>query len=169
MTIDEAINHAREVAEGCPAEDRQCAYQHDELADWLEELKAYKATGLTPEEIAKYKQLEKEGRLVVMACKVGDTVYVLGEHRIIECMIDEIYLDEKNAIEYLVWFDCDYDCDGCPFYDWDQDPDSDESSCSRGELSIKYSDLRKDVFLTRAAAEAALAVRKGEPNEADSV
>ncbi len=51
MNIDEAITHAREVAEGCPAEDRQCAYQHDELAEWLEELKAYKATGLKPEEI----------------------------------------------------------------------------------------------------------------------
>ena len=45
MTIEEAIEHAREVAEGCPAEDRQCAYQHDELADWLEELKAYRKLG----------------------------------------------------------------------------------------------------------------------------
>ena len=45
MKIEEAIAHAREVAEGCPAEDRQCAYQHDELADWLEELKAYRKLG----------------------------------------------------------------------------------------------------------------------------
>jgi len=51
MNIDEAITHARQVAEGCPVKDRQCAYQHDELADWLEELKAYRATGLKPEEI----------------------------------------------------------------------------------------------------------------------
>ncbi len=171
MTIDEAITHAREVAEGCPAEDRQCAYQHDELADWLEELKAYKATGLTPEEITKYMHLEKEERLVVMSCKAGDKVYVLGEHRIIECNIVEIYLDEKNAIEYLVLFDCGYDCDGCPFNDWIQDPDSGDFSCSGeyGESFIKDSDLGKNVFLTRAAAEAARAVRKGEPNEADSV
>lgn len=54
MTIEEAITHAREVAEGCPAEDRQCAYQHDELADWLEELKAYRETGLTPGDIANW-------------------------------------------------------------------------------------------------------------------
>lgn len=45
MNIEEAIAHARKVAEGCPAEDRQCAYQHDELADWLEELKAYRKLG----------------------------------------------------------------------------------------------------------------------------
>lgn len=93
MNIEEAIAHAREVAEGCPAEDRQCAYQHDELADWLEELKAYREIGQTPEEIhklisidrwndavekewLKYLQMEKEGRLVVLPCRVTDTVYI---------------------------------------------------------------------------------------------
>ena len=93
MNIEEAIAHAREVAEGCPAEDRQCAYQHDELADWLEELKAYRETGQTPEEIhklisidrwndavekewLKYLQMEKDGRLVVLPCRVTDTVYI---------------------------------------------------------------------------------------------
>ena len=53
MKIEEAISHAREVAEGCPAEDRQCAYQHDQLADWLEELMAYRATGLSAADIQK--------------------------------------------------------------------------------------------------------------------
>ena len=93
MTIEEAIANAREVAEGCPAEDRQCAYQHDKLADWLEELKAYRETGQTPEEIhklisidrwnnavekewLKYLQMEKDGRLVVLPCRVTDTVYI---------------------------------------------------------------------------------------------
>ena len=51
MTLDEAIRHCREVAEGCPGGDRQCGYQHDQLADWLEELKAYRATGMTPERV----------------------------------------------------------------------------------------------------------------------
>lgn len=51
MSIDEAITHAHEVVEGCPAGDRQCAYQHDKLVDWLEELKAYRETGLTPEDV----------------------------------------------------------------------------------------------------------------------
>lgn len=37
MNIQEAIAHARQVAEGCGT-DRDCAYQHDKLADWLEEL-----------------------------------------------------------------------------------------------------------------------------------
>ena len=47
MDLNEAIQHAREVAEGCPAGDRDCAYQHDRLVDLLEELKAYRATGLS--------------------------------------------------------------------------------------------------------------------------
>lgn len=103
MTIEEAIEHAREVAEVCPAEDRQCAYQHDELADWLEELKTYRETGLTPEEIADfrenyrimvaqfadYKAAEVEGRLVVMPCKAGDLLYEvdLPEYGVITCKV----------------------------------------------------------------------------------
>lgn len=103
MTIEEAIEHAHEVAEGCPAADRQCSYQHDQLADWLEELKAYRDTGLKPKDIIsavdmarvactlhelnaytdlgpidhlrELVQAEKAGRLVVLPCKVGDTVY----------------------------------------------------------------------------------------------
>ena len=57
MTIDEAIAHAREVAKrnreqwkNCPADRRdiehqtceQCAEEHDQIAEWLEELKFLK-------------------------------------------------------------------------------------------------------------------------------
>ena len=71
MTIDEAISHAREVAE-CQkmsarliednayipeSVDKEaitygntiCANEHEQLAEWLEELKQYRAIG-TPEE-----------------------------------------------------------------------------------------------------------------------
>ena len=91
MTIDEAIAHAREVAEGCPAENRDCAYQHDKLAEWLVELKAYRETGLKPEEIADFREMYREmaakfadykaaevtGQLVVFPCRVTDTVYII--------------------------------------------------------------------------------------------
>lgn len=42
MELQEAIEHAREVADRCESGNRECAYQHDKLADWLEELKAVK-------------------------------------------------------------------------------------------------------------------------------
>ena len=52
MTLDEAIVHAREVASR-KFDDRvhciRCAEEHEQIAEWLEELKAYRAIG-TPEE-----------------------------------------------------------------------------------------------------------------------
>lgn len=58
MTLDEAILHAREVAErnrkqykNCPSDRtdiryqtcEECAEEHEQLAEWLEELKSYRA------------------------------------------------------------------------------------------------------------------------------
>lgn len=81
MTIDEAISHAREVAE-CQKmsarliEDNEyipesvdkeaiiygntiCANEHEQLAEWLEELKQYRAIG-TPEECRAAMEKQKE-------------------------------------------------------------------------------------------------------------
>ena len=56
MTLDEAIAHAREVAEeqrkACdlawvwdnPDNIKKCAEEHKQLAEWLEELKSYRAS-----------------------------------------------------------------------------------------------------------------------------
>ena len=48
MTIDEAINQAREVASR-KFDDKvhciRCAEEHEQLAEWLEELKAYREIG----------------------------------------------------------------------------------------------------------------------------
>lgn len=70
MTIDEAIIHAREVASeqkrrsgACVQNDSECdkfstclkcAEEHDQLAEWLEELKMYKS--LAPRELVSEKQ-----------------------------------------------------------------------------------------------------------------
>ncbi len=97
------------------------------------------------------------GRLVVLPCKVGDTVYVIGERLCRACMIQEAYILDDKDVEYLVTFGCDDDCDGCPFNNWHQDP-SGEYSCD-GEYcnaSIKKSQFGKTVFLTREEAERCL-------------
>ena len=66
MNIDEAITHAREVASRM-FDDRvhciKCAEEHEQLAEWLTQLK-------------EYQQLEEQDRLIKLPCKVGDTVYV---------------------------------------------------------------------------------------------
>ena len=52
MTLDEAITHAREVASR-KFDDRvhciRCAEEHEQLAEWLEELKQYKEIGTVEE------------------------------------------------------------------------------------------------------------------------
>ena len=64
MTIDEAIAHAREVAKNkmaeyqnhydkdahyYPRQCKKCAEEHEQLAEWLEELKVYREIGTVEE------------------------------------------------------------------------------------------------------------------------
>lgn len=114
LTLDEAIKHAKEVAdmnyndaEKFDSNDSvenymkanciKCAEEHEQLAEWLEELKSYKDIGTLKElkelkengtftglelaklaimqkELKEYKDLEKHGLLVRLPCKVGDMV-----------------------------------------------------------------------------------------------
>ncbi len=78
LTLEEAIKHAKEVAEknyrGADFESInsvdddiktnciKCAEEHMQFVKWLEELKSYK-------------DLEEQGLLVRLPCKVGDTVW----------------------------------------------------------------------------------------------
>lgn len=80
LTLEEAITHAKEVAEknyrGADFESIdsvdddiktnciKCAEEHMQLAEWLEELKSYK-------------DLEEQGLLVRLPCKVGDDLYCI--------------------------------------------------------------------------------------------
>ena len=43
MTLDEAIEHAKEVA--CSCKNKECAEDHRQLAQWLEELREYRKAG----------------------------------------------------------------------------------------------------------------------------
>ena len=85
MTIDEKINRLRESTEkyrananaepqnSFEAEAKKVAEHEAEknkqLADWLEELK-------------RYRDLEEQGRLLVLPCRVGDTVYEILEETV---------------------------------------------------------------------------------------
>lgn len=76
LTLDEAIKHAKEVAKTNLAEATynfpdlkeyydncsECANQHNQLAEWLEELKSFK-------------EAEEQGLLVRLPCPIGTTVW----------------------------------------------------------------------------------------------
>ena len=133
-----------------------------------DEIKLYDAVksieGIVPfDRLLELACADKAGRLVVLPCKTKETVYVVGEKRIMECFIAEAYIDDARGLEYMVSFDCDNDCDGCPFNSWRQDY-SGEYSCDGeyGDGCILGSDFGKTVFLTREEADAALAQKGGE-------
>ena len=104
---------------------------------------------------------DRAGRLVVLPCKGGDTVWAVSG-KIIKCEIEETYLYDGGGIEYFVTFDCDgADCKGCPFNRWEQDCSGERyCKCEYGCSSFKDSDIGKTVFFTHEEAEAALEAMK---------
>ena len=116
MTLEEKINRLREATEkyrkntnaepqnSFEAEAKKVAKHEAEknkqLADWLEELK-------------RYKDLEEQGRLLVLPCRVGDTVYeileetvpnhyfYISEHKVQDVSVKAIkYADEWEQYDY---------------------------------------------------------------------
>lgn len=163
-----------------------CEVEPAGVREMMDRLAAYEDTGLMPDEIKsmqgehfsglemaklhsalmelkKYQEADKDGRLVALPCKAGDTVWA-ASGKIIKCEIEEMYLCDGGGIEYLVTFDCDgADCKGCPFNRWEQDCSGERyCECEYGCSSFKDSDIGKTIFLTREAAKAALEATKNE-------
>lgn len=146
ITKSEAIEAACNAVELFPSE-------YHEIENAINRLAEYEDTGLEPEKIVLLKNIvddafsdkpeftehirellraEKDGRLVILPCKVGDTIYRRGDP------IKKIYEWEIVCIEMFE--------DETIFID-----DSDNE--------FAKGDIGKTVFLTRDEAEAAL---KGE-------
>lgn len=107
------------------------------IAKAFDRLAAYEETGLEPEELA---QAEKEGRLVVLPCDVGDKLYdvTLGEVR--EKIVISLSMLLSKSVNHLVIH---------------------TENFRNAVTSYELQDIGKTVFLTREAAEAALEERKG--------
>lgn len=48
------------------------------------------------EKLAMYEDLEEQGRLLKLPCRLGDTIYILNQKRIIPLEICEIYFDSHG-------------------------------------------------------------------------
>ncbi len=120
-----------------------------------ERLKAYEDTGLSPEKVSWMKEVveaafdndtsrierahnlhvaDKEGRVIVLPCKVGDTVYFALLGRIIEKQVFSIVSFSNSTRIY---------CDGTSEY-------------------FRPEDIGKTFFLAREEAEKALAEMEGK-------
>ena len=100
--------------------------------------------------------------VIVPPCKVGDTVYVISETRAKETKVDTIQIGSRNKVIF-VNFECDDDCEGCPFEAWSQSYCG-EWDCGNqyGFAEIKADDFGKTVFLTKEEAEQALKEKGNE-------
>ena len=108
MTLEEKINRLRAAEKRLRkhlSEDefgvvRRTAEGFGKEADWLEELK-------------RYRDLEEQGRLLVLPCKVGDTVYeileetvpnhyfYISEHKVQDVSVKAVkYADEWEPYDY---------------------------------------------------------------------
>lgn len=102
LTIEEAIKYTKDVARknrinkekntiiipNSFISSNDCADKYGQVAKWLEELKSYK-------------DLEEQGLLVRLPCKVGDTVYVPTRNFISELRIIMISVDMHGT--YFRW------------------------------------------------------------------
>lgn len=161
MTVAEAINRACDEAEkfdeACRVA-RQQAEAVNELCAWTDELKDYRETGLTPEEVtalqASNQELKKEalpilqakvqGRLAELPCRLGGTVYA-------NFALRGDYLREKDK---------PYPCE-VVFIGLSKEPFLHIQFKNGRVFPVKFCEVGKTIFTTREAAEAALKEQEG--------
>ena len=147
LTIDEIIEHCDRKAEiyekACGVKYLETAFmgngikeywEHKQVAEYLKKLK-------------EYKDLEKQGLLLRLPCKVGDTVYQISENFIEPCTVETIFLGnymDRNG-NYCNMAEIYYDRDDCPYV----------------STEIYFTDIGKTVFLTKSEAEAKLKEMEG--------
>lgn len=138
-----------------------CQYQ----ANFVDRLAAYEDTGLTPEQCENAKTIiesafsddtskaerirellkaDKDGRLVVLPCKVGDTVYKIFKERT-KCSAYGECFSESSCCG------CECKCDSTIQY-----VIRPIQATTLSSLALYIGDIGKTVFLTREEAEAAL-------------
>lgn len=134
--------------------DRLAAYEDtgmmpEEIKDIIEMFHSYRhiCAGLEPEQVEELAQAKKDGRLVVLPCKLGDRVYTLSNEGV----------NPKWVAEFMI---C-HVIDGCPSL-WAKLACTYESK----EFVQCTKEIGKTVFLTIEEAEEALKM-EAKQNETD--
>ncbi len=80
MTLDEAIWHCNDKSD-CT----ECGMEHKQLADWLKELRTFK-------------DLEEQGLMLKLPCKLGDTVYATFGGKVSKQIVRGILLRDGHVL-----------------------------------------------------------------------
>nr|DAE13611.1 MAG TPA: hypothetical protein [Siphoviridae sp. ctVif31] len=198
LTLEEAINHEKmmaqrkrwngkftkvslgneEINKRFEADCIKDAEEHEQFAEWLEELKLYKDIGTLKElkglkengtftglelaklaimqkELKKYEDLEEQGLLVRLPCKEaysrsGDFVYLIYYYEIIECVHCGLGIDPLSGKAYITLAT---DEKLFPYRSPDPEQDLDPTDWCTNATDVEVSELGKTVFLTREEAE----------------
>lgn len=157
----------RSLAEASTADivkmaERLAAYEDSRLEPWQADAAksivemAFEDKPERAERIRDLMRADKEGRVVVLPVKPGAHIFVTGKRKIVECVVDAIYIDQRGP-ETVVTFQCDSDCDGCPFYSPLPDPEGDfRCEGELEEAEIGFERFPEIAFPTREKAEKAM-------------
>ena len=147
MNIDEFIEHAKEKA-------REHRYHADFFGSDNPMNKACIKSAEDCEQLAgclekskEYLDLEEQGLLLRLPCKVGDTAYCIEDKKIWDCIVDKVTISRTNG----VWFEV-------------------KTPKSMPDISaIEYTEnaFGETVFLTQAEAEAKLKELRGKQNDGE--
>lgn len=96
------------------------------------------------DKLAHYEDLEEQGRLIELPCKVGDTVWCVTDKQIFVAWVDSFYLTEEDGVLSI---------------------EVNLTDVVENDIEIKASSFGRKVFLTKAEAEAKLAELKGDSEE----
>lgn len=136
--------------------------------------------GEAVDKLAEYEDLEEQGKLLTLPCKVGDTVYVLAECENIPSQLDGTLYGANGEPGTATGYYCPYE-DNCPFDDEDFEDCKKYKSktavfedivlfiaCYENEICVVtekcavHSQVGEYIFLTRPAAEQALKEMEGK-------
>jgi hypothetical protein len=108
---------------------------------------SYDYKNLLIDKLGKYEDLEEQGRLVKLPCKVGDVVYFVHHDRVISSeVLSEKYHAEAENHGVFIRERLTIDVEGV-------------------SAEIDFSDIGKTVFLTKSEAETKLKELRGGENE----
>ena len=140
------------------------------------------------EKLGEFEDLEEQGLLLRLPCKVGDTVYAICTCEAVDTVLDGTLHGSNGGFGTATGYYCPYELsDKCPHIDAD---DCDECKniesvfedtidyiniteyeviigLKNTNLCVTIDELGKTVFLTQAEAEAKLKELRGEQNDGE--